>query len=133
MAPDVTVRTIPIHGYDVRCYFECPSSMEVEIHCYRRVVDANANKLQIVLRMCFYRNPDDIPLGKPDYDNLPIDLHYPLERFAPIYAVLHSGAPVEFFYEKTVDGKLFHRLHANTVGWISDHRLCDLTPAGLAD
>lgn len=110
----------PIHGYDIRHYFERPNGLDTEIHCYRNRDDAEDVKHDIVLHMCFYL--ESPPQNTPDYTQLPITFNYPLERLAPIFATLQSGAPLELFLE-VHNGKLCHRLHANTIGWLDHSRV----------
>lgn len=120
MTANNTPKSFPIHGHDIRHYLERPDGLDCEIHCYRNEGEPGAIKQQIVLRMCFFTGTP--PAIAPVYENLPITIYFPLERLAPLQATLQSGAPVELFLE-VVRGKLCHRLHSNTIGWIKDGRV----------
>ncbi len=115
--------SVTIDAHDVRYYLEHPKSHETEIHCYHLVETDGRKDHKIVLRMCFYSDACKMPRvaahyppEKPDYENedVRITLHYPIACFDRIYAILTSGAPVDFLHIIGEDGKPYHRLHART-------------------
>jgi hypothetical protein len=123
MTQDSQTTRVPIHGYDIRHYFERPDGLDTEMHCYRNLDEGGSVKHEIVLHLLFYVGTP--PPNAPVYENLPITFNYPIDRLLPLLATFQSGAPVELFLEIHL-GKMCHRLHSNTIGWLRDGRVASV-------